>query len=408
MGFIKAFGGALSGTFADQWKDFYAPQPGVPGTAALFPAVPQGQNNGRGENTKGSANVITNGSKIVVPEGTALITIQDGQITGFISEPGGFEFKSDDPNSRSIFSGDGLLASTIGASWEKVKFGGQASTQQLAYYVNLKEIPGNKFGTSETVYWNDSYLDLKAGGMARGTYSIKIVDPLLFVKNFVPQDYISASGKIFDFADMDNTASDQLFNEFVTSLSGAISRFSQQAKTQDMDTMDYIQGNQDKFAVSMSEEVNNTYQWETNRGLKVSSVSIVINYDEKTQEVLDEIRADDREVRKAKRMGEAYQNNMAGMMASASGEAMKAAAGNENGAMMGFMGMNMAQQQGANMLGAVSNMQPQQPAAPAAAPAPAEATQSPTDKLLEMKKLLDAGAITQEDYDKVKNQVLGI
>lgn len=412
MGFIKAFGGALSGTFADQWKDFYAPKQGVAGTAALFPAVAQGQNAGRGENTKGNENIITNGSKIIVPEGTALITIQDGQITGFISEPGGFEFKSDDPNSKSIFSGDGLLSSTIGSSWEKFKFGGQAASQQLAFYVNLKEIPGNKFGTSEIVYWNDSYLDLKAGGMARGTYSLKIVDPLLFVKNFVPQQYLQPNAPIFDFADMENAAGEQLFNEYMTCISGAVARFSQQAKAEDTDTMEFIQGNQDKFALSMAEEVNNTYQWEPNRGLKVVSVSIQITYDEKTQQVLDEIRADDREIRKAKRMGEAYQNNMVGMMASASGEAMKNAAANENGAMMGFMGMNMAQQSGGNMLGAVQNMATQQPVQPTQAAQPVAnsntAEASPTDKLLEMKKLLDAGAITQEDYDKVKNQVLGI
>ena len=50
MGFIKAFSGALSGTFADQWKDFYVPQEGVPATAGLFRAVKQATNNGRGEN----------------------------------------------------------------------------------------------------------------------------------------------------------------------------------------------------------------------------------------------------------------------------------------------------------------------------------------------------------------------
>ena len=87
MGFIKAFTGALGGTFADQWKDFYAPEPDVPGTAAIFQAVPYGQNNGRGENTKGNKNVITNGSNILVPEGTALITFENGAITGFVAEP---------------------------------------------------------------------------------------------------------------------------------------------------------------------------------------------------------------------------------------------------------------------------------------------------------------------------------
>ena len=82
MGFIKAFTGAISSTFADQWKDYYVPLADVPSTAAVFQAVPQSQNNGRGENYKGNENIISNGSKIVVPEGTALITLQDGSITG--------------------------------------------------------------------------------------------------------------------------------------------------------------------------------------------------------------------------------------------------------------------------------------------------------------------------------------
>jgi len=105
MGFIKAFAGAIGGTFADQWKEFMVPMSGVPATAGVYPAVSQGTNAGRGSNTKGSNNIISNGSKIVVPEGTALITMQEGAITGCITEPGGFVFSSDDPNAKSIFSG---------------------------------------------------------------------------------------------------------------------------------------------------------------------------------------------------------------------------------------------------------------------------------------------------------------
>lgn len=412
MGFIKAFGGALGGTFADQWKDFYAPKSGVSPTAGVFPAEPRGANAGRGTNTKGSENIITNGSKIIVPEGTALITIENGQITGLITEPGGFEFRSNDPNSQSIFSGDGLLSSTIKESWNRFKFGGQPGAEQLAFYINLKEIPGNKFGTSSTIYWNDSYLDLKAGAMANGTYTLKIVDPLLFVKNFVPAAYLLPGAKEFDFADMDNAAADQLFHDFVTCLTGALARFSQEAKLANVDTMDYVQANQDKFALSMDEEVNSKYMWEQNRGLKVQSVSISIDYDEKTQAILDEIRADDREVRRAKRMGEAYQTNMPGMMAAASGEAMKNAAANENGAMMGFMGMNMAAQAGTNMMGVFNqpaqNQQPIQPESPSTPQAQDTNGQDPIAILSERKKLLDAGLITQEDYDKLKKQLLGI
>ncbi len=204
MGFIKAFTGALGGTFADQWQDFYMPRPNVPATAALFEAVPKGENAGRGENTKGSENIISNGSKIIVPEGTALITIQDGAITGMIAEPGGFIYKSDDPNSQSMFAGDGIFSQLWKQTWEKVKFGGQPGSQQLAFYVNLKEIPNNRFGTQSEIYWDDAYFGTQVGAVTRGTYTLKIVDPLLFVKNFVPAKYLQPGAPVFDFADMYN------------------------------------------------------------------------------------------------------------------------------------------------------------------------------------------------------------
>ena len=404
MGFIKAFTGALSGTFADQWKDYLMPRAGVNETAVIFQAVPQAQNNGVGENTKGFNNIISNGSKIVVPEGTALITLQDGAITGFIAEPGGYEFRSNDPNSQSIFAGDGILSPLIKSSWEKVKFGGQPGSQQLAFYINLKEIAGNKFGTPETVYWDDSFLETRAGGIARGSYSIKIVDPLLFVKQYVPMKYLQSGAPTYDFADMDNESPNQLFDEFVATIPGAIANASLAALENAVDTMTYIQTHKAEFSVVMDNELETEHKWSTERGIKVANINMLINYDEPTKEVLGTIRSDDAEIRKAKRLGKAFSDDMTGMMAAASAEAMKGAAKNEGGAMLGFMGMGMAQQQGANMLGAAGNIAAQQaPAEPAAAPA-----EDPTEKLLNAKKLLDAGAITQEDYDKLKSQILGI
>ena len=107
---FRRLSGAVGGTLADQWKDFYTVPDGLPPTAALFAAVPQGTNAGRGSNTKGSSNIITNGSKIVVPEGYGLLLFQDGAITGFAAEAGGYEWRSDDLNSKSIFAGDGIVS----------------------------------------------------------------------------------------------------------------------------------------------------------------------------------------------------------------------------------------------------------------------------------------------------------
>ena len=414
MGFIKAFTGALGGTFADQWKDYYVPMTGVPATAGLFRAVPNATNAGRGENTKGSENVITNGTKIVVPEGTALITVQDGAITGLIAEPGGYEYRSNDPNSRSLFSGDGILASTIGQSWERFKFGGQPATQQLAFYVNLKEIPGLRFGTKNPIDYYDQFLQTQARAVANGVYSLKIVDPLLFAKGFVPVQYLQPNAPIFDFADIDNDAASMMFEELVGSLGAAFSNYTSDPEKGGM--ISKIRGDSLGFTKVLADVLEQTYNWKANRGVLICSTTLSsIDYDEETRELLKKTQEDDREIRRASRMGQAYGANMAGMMAAASGQAMQNAAANENGAMMGFMGMNMAQQGGANLMGAINNM-PQQPPQPMPAPgapvppqpAPAAPTEDPYAKLTQLKNLLDQGVISQEDFDAAKNKLLGI
>lgn len=330
MGFIKAFTGSLSSTFADQWKDFYVPVQGVPATAAVFRAVPQSQNNGRGENYKGNENIITNGSKIVVPEGTALITMQDGQITGMIAEPGGFEFRSDDVNSQSIFAGNGILGPTIKSSWEKFKFGGQPGSQQLAFYVNLKEIPNNKFGTQSEIYWDDAFFGTQVGAVTRGTYTMRIVDPLLFVKNFVPTQYLQPNAPIFDFADMDNDAASQLFNEVVGSLSAAFSNYTNDPSKGNR--MSRIQGDQMGFAQSLSLAVEDGYRWKTDRGLEIVKTAILsIEYDEDTKELM-------KDVKKADALSGARGNSF---MQQSVARGIQSAGENGGGTAMAFMGMGM-------------------------------------------------------------------
>ena len=426
MGFIKAFAGAFSSTFADQWQDFYMPRQDVSATAALFQAVPQGQNANRGENTKGSENIISNGSKIIVPEGTALITIQDGAITGLVAEPGGFIFTSEDPNSQSMFAGDGIFGQTLKQTWEKVKFGGQPGSQQLAFYINLKEIPNNRFGTQSEIYWDDAYFGTQVGAVTRGTYTLKIADPLLFVKNFVPSKYLQPGAPVFDFADMDNDAGTQLFNEVVGTLSAAFSNYTNDPSKGNR--ISKIQGDQIGFAQAMAQAVEDAYQWKSTRGLEIVKTAILaIEYDEDTKELM-------KDVKKADALSGARGN---AFMQQAAARGIQAAGETGGGAAMAFMGVGM--QAAGGMMGGMQQQPtpstyqpafaaPQQPMAPAqtapmqpampmqqaapvqpVAPAPAAApAQDPTTKLLEMKKLLDAGAITQEEYDKVKAQVLGI
>jgi membrane protease subunit (stomatin/prohibitin family) len=382
MGLVQAVVGAVGGMFADQWKDFYTVPAGLPSTAALFAAVPQGTNAGRGSNTSASSNIITNGSKIVVPEGYGLLLFQDGKITGFVAEPGGYEWRSDDLNSQSIFAGDGIVSPLIKQSWERFKFGGQPGSQQAAFFVSLKELPDNRFGTQSEIYWDDGFLNTQVGAVTRGSYTMKIVDPILFVKNFVPASYLQP-GQVFDFTDLDNAAASQLFNEVVGSLAPAFSLYTNDPSKGNRITK--LQQDSLGFARSLSDAVEQGYQWKSDRGLAIVKTAIIsIEYDANTRELL-------KTVQRADALSGSRGN--ANLQASVAQGIQSAG---ETGGAAGLMGVGMA----SGMLGVGNMQQPVAPAAPAA--------DDPVAKLKKAKEMLDLGLITQDDYDALKTKALGL
>ena len=386
MGLFQAVAGSIGGTLADQWKDFFTVPAGLPATAALFAAVPQGSNAGRGANTKGSSNLITNGSKIVVPEGYGLLLFQDGAITGFAAEPGAYEWKSDDLNSKSIFTGGGLMDALVKQSWERFKFGGRPGSQQAAFFVSLKELPNNRFGTQSEIYWDDSFLGTQVGAITRGSYTLKIMDPILFVKNFVPASYLQ-SGQVFDFTDLDNAAASQLFSEVVSSLAPAFSLYTNDPSKGNRITK--LQQDSIGFAKSLSDAVESGYQWKTDRGLAIVKTAIVsIEYDPNTRELLKTVQRAD--ALAGARGNSNLQASVAAGMQSAG----------ENGGSAGIMGLGMA----SGMIGGMGSLQ--QPVAPVAPAAPA--ADDTLAKLKKAKEMLDLQLITQADYDAVKAKALGL
>jgi membrane protease subunit (stomatin/prohibitin family) len=442
MGFIEAFKGAIGGSFADQWKDFYTVPTGISATAGIFPAVQQATNAGRGVNVLNSENIITDGSKILVPEGFALVTFENGAVTGFIAEPGGYIYSTDSVHSKSFLSGGGIIESVVKNSWERFKFGGIPGDQQLVFYVNLKEIPNNRFGTQSEIYWDDAYLGVQAGAITRGTYTLKIIDPILFVKGFVPVKYLSQGAPAFDFADFDNDAAGQLFNEVVQSLSAAFSNYTNDPSRGRR--INRIQGDSIGFAQSLSQAVESAYQWRSARGLEIVMVALqAIEYDETTKALLADVQRAD--ALAGQRGNSFLQQSVArGIEAAGSNPSGGGAVG------IGMMGMGLGAATGA----AAGLQQPgtpppggifaEAPAAPTpeptvppepssipvstAAPAPPEpgsipvstaaptspstsvggvAVDDPYERLIKLKGLLDAGIITQEDFDAAKAKVLG-
>ena len=393
MGLFKAAFDSLGGTFADQWKDFYTVPEGLSPTAAIFAAVPHGTNAGRGSNTKASEGIISNGTKIVVPEGYGLLLMQEGAITGFAAEAGGYEWNSESQDSQSIFAGDGIVSPLIKTSWERFKFGGRPQSQQRAFYVSLKELPNNRFGTQSEIYWDDAYLNAQVGAVTRGTYTLKIVDPILFVKNFVPAAYLQP-GVVFDFTDIENDAASQLFNEVVGSLAPAFSLYTNDPAKGNRITK--IQQDSLGFAQSLSQAVESAYQWRTDRGLEIVKTAIVsIEYDENTRELLKTVQRADA---------------LAGARGNSNLQASVAAgfeAAGDNAGTGGILGMGIAA--GATGLGGLQQPVPGVGAnsAPTAAPA-AAAGDDPVAALTKAKQLLDAGLISQADYDAAKAKALGL
>lgn len=417
MGLIQAITGAIGGTLADQWKDFYTVPDGLSPTAAVFAAVPRGTNAGRGSNTSASDGVISNGSKILVPEGYGLILMQDGAITGFAAEPGGYEWNSEAQDSQSIFAGNGIVSPLITTSFERFKFGGRPGVQQRAYFVALKELPNNRFGTQSEIYWDDAYMNAQVGAITRGTYTLRITDPILFVKAFMPAKYLQP-GQVFDFTDIDNDAASQLFNEVVGSLAPAFSMYTNDPSKGNRITK--IQQDSIGFAQSLSAAVEQNYGWSSGRGLTIVSTAIIsIEYDENTRELL-------RNVQRADALAGARGNSNLQASVAAGFESA-----GEHGGGAGLVGMGMAA--GATGLGGLQQPVPgvgggygqppqqygqqQQPYGqpqqqygqpPQQPQAPVQDAEDPVAKLAKFKEMLDAGLITEDDYNAAKAKALGL
>jgi membrane protease subunit (stomatin/prohibitin family) len=382
MGLIKAVAGAIGGTLADQWKDFYSISPNLAPTVAISAAMKQESSADRGANDSGSDRIISNGSKIVVPSGYGLVLVQDGAFTGFVTEPGGYIWDTEASDTSSVFASNGFWSPLLKTSWERLKFGGRPSSEQQAFFVSLQELGNNKFSSASEIYWDDKYLNSQVGAMVRGVFSIRLLDPLLFLTTMVPPVYFK-NGKNFDLTDLDNPTAQQLFNEVVGSLSGAFSNYVNDPDKENRITQ--IQRDSVGFANSLAAVVNRDYAWEEARGISIVNTSVVsIEYDEATKEVLKTVQRAD------SLMGQRGNSNLQASIA-----AGMESAGSVEGA-SGILGMGFAA--GSVGLGNIQqNEEPKQ--------SPQE---DPYEKLSKLKKLLDEELITQEDYDAAKAKLLGL
>ena len=323
MGLIKAGIGALGSTLADQWKEFFYCE-----ALDKNVLVTKGSKriSGRSSNTKGSDNIISNGSGIAVADGQCMMIVEQGKIVEVCAEPGEYTYNSS--TEPSIFAGS--LGNSILESFKtlgrRFTYGGDTGKDQRVYYFNTKELVDNKFGTPNPIPFrvvdNKIGLDVDVSVRCSGIYSYKIADPLLFYTNVcgnVEQDYLRQELET------------QLKTEFISALAPAFGKLSAMQIRPNQ-----LSNHNADIELAMNETLS--AKWGQLRGLKV--VSVALNPVTLTEEDADMIK-------QAQRTAIMRDPTMAAAtLVGAQADAMKSAAANEGGAMNGFIGMGMAMNQG--------------------------------------------------------------
>ena len=319
MGLIQAFKGSVSGELANQWKELF-----VSDSMSSDTLVKRAEHkvSGRSTNKKGDADVITKGSAIIVNEGQCALLVDSGKIIDVAAEAGAYEW--DESGSASIFAGD--FANVFKELGRRFTFGGEKPVQQRVYFVNTKDIVGLKFGTPSPIPFrildNNIGLDMDTTLKCNGNYSMRVSDPT--------QLYVSLAGNVKDEYTIEDIQ-DQLRATFIAALQPALGKLTNLGVRPSA-----IPSYTKEMSEAMGEELNS--DWTNKYGLAITSVQIL------TTVIPDEDAATLKELQKT---GAFRNQSMAGAaLIGAQAEAMKNAASNPNGAMMGFMGMNMVMQAG--------------------------------------------------------------
>ena len=330
MGLIKAAVQAGSSVLADQWLEYiYCDR--MDDNVLIKRGIPKKG----GSNVKGTENIITNGSKIVVNEDQFLIIVSDGKIVDFTADAGSYTF--DQGTEPSLFYGGfgkGLLAS-FQKFGERFTTGGIAPHDQRAYFVNTRLLTGNKFGTTTPIPFRDSEFGMTVDIRCYGEYVMKVVDPLAL--------YHTYGGNVEDEFVMDESFRELFLADFLSALNPALNKVAQQKVSYDM-----LPGAVDQIRKAVNECLDETWG---SQGINVERVSIAnVTPTEESAQTIKAMQGD-----RLYAMNPAMQGARANAAAS---EAIKTAAGNEAGAMTGFMGMGMLNQGGA-MFGANISAQSQ-------------------------------------------------
>ena len=329
MGIIKAVTTAVGGALADQWLE--AVEPDDMGDRTVFVRGVQVRR-GKGSNTKGSSDIVSDGSVIHVYPNQFMMLVDGGKIVDYTAEEG--YYKVSHSSMPSMFNGQ--FGEALKESFNRIRFGGVTSGSQKVYYVNLQEIKGIKFGTRNPVNYFDNFYNAELFLRAHGTYSIKVTDPIKFYAEVIPKNA--------DHVEIDSI-NEQYLSEFLEALQTSINQMSA-----DGTRISYVTSRSRELGQYMAQTLDE--EWTRMRGMEIQAVGIAsITYDEESQNLINlrnrGAMMSDPSIRE-------------GYVQTTIAEGLKNAGSNDSGAMAGFMGMGMGMQMGGGFMGAASNTNMQQ------------------------------------------------
>lgn len=329
MGIIKAVTSAVGGALADQWLE--AIEPDDMGDKTVFVRGVQVRR-GKGSNTKGSSDIVSNGSVIHVYPNQFMMLVDGGKVVDYTAEEGYYTI--DHSAMPSLFNGQ--FGEALKESFNRIRFGGITPTAQKVYYINLQEIKGIKFGTRNPINYFDNFYNAELFLRAHGTYSIKITDPIKFYAEVIPKNAYSV--------DIDSV-NEQYLSEFLEAFQTSVNQMSA-----DGTRISYVTSKSRELGRYMADTLDE--EWNKMRGMEIQSVGIAsITYDEESQNLIN-LR------NKGAMMGDPGIRE--GYVQSTIAEGLKNAGGNANGSLAGFMGMGFGMQTGGGFMGAASNTNMQQ------------------------------------------------
>ena len=329
MGIIKAVTTAVGGALADQWLE--AVEPDDMGDRTVFVRGVQVRR-GKGSNTKGSSDIVSDGSVIHVYPNQFMMLVDGGKIVDYTAEEG--YYKVSHSSMPSMFNGQ--FGEALKESFNRIRFGGVTPGAQKVYYVNLQEIKGIKFGTRNPVNYFDNFYNAELFLRAHGTYSIKVTDPIKFYAEVIPKNA--------DHVEIDSI-NEQYLSEFLEALQTSINQMSA-----DGTRISYVTSRSRELGQYMAQTLDG--EWTRMRGMEIQAVGIAsITYDEESQNLINlrnrGAMMSDPSIRE-------------GYVQTTIAEGLKNAGSNDSGAMAGFMGMGMGMQMGGGFMGAASNTNMQQ------------------------------------------------